>query len=221
MNNASWFCYCHSMRNKLIGVSSFIIAALMVATPAFASTLNRQLDQGMSGADVSAVQSFLAKDASLYPQGLVTGFFGPLTAQAVSNFQSRNGIAVVGRVGPITMAALNAQIDGGISGVDRTVPIISGIHLSVGTNSTTISWNTDELTRGTVYSQNSPLSMTEDTTLSKGSIGGTPTTDNMLAVSHAVTIYNLQSGTTYYYSIDTFDASGNETMTWPTTFRTN
>src|SRR6185436_11962914 len=82
----------------------------MVALPlvASAATLDRQLEFGMSGSDVSTLQTFLALDTSIYPQGLVTGYFGPLTRAAVINFQAKNGIATVGRVGPITLVALNS-----------------------------------------------------------------------------------------------------------------
>ena len=62
-------------------VSGMVIAVatlFVVATPAFvfADTFNRELSFGMSGSDVSVLQTYLAHDASIYPQGLVTGYFG-------------------------------------------------------------------------------------------------------------------------------------------------
>src|SRR3989338_7152445 len=92
------------------GVAAFVVVLFSAAVIAPAATLNRQLQVGMSGSDVSALQTFLAADVTLYPQGLVTGYFGNLTKAAVSNFQSRNGISPVGRVGPVTLAVLNAQM---------------------------------------------------------------------------------------------------------------
>src|SRR5258708_8343637 len=41
--------------------------------------LIRNLKQGMTGADVSALQAILAADPTIYPEGSVTGFFGKLT----------------------------------------------------------------------------------------------------------------------------------------------
>jgi len=68
-----------------------------LAFTANAATLTRQLELGMRGDDVSSLQTFLAQDVTIYPQGLVTGYFGSLTKSAVSNFQARNGISTVGR----------------------------------------------------------------------------------------------------------------------------
>jgi hypothetical protein len=70
--------------------------------------LARELRQGMSGEDVKALQELLAADPDIYPEGSVTGFFGPLTAKAVMKFQQKNGLETVGNVGPKTRARLNA-----------------------------------------------------------------------------------------------------------------
>jgi len=67
-------------------------------------TLTRPLDLGVTGADVTSLQQFLAA------QGLLTvaptGYFGPLTAQVVLAFQKANDIEAVGIVGPLTRAKL-------------------------------------------------------------------------------------------------------------------
>jgi peptidoglycan hydrolase-like protein with peptidoglycan-binding domain len=79
-------------------------------------TLIHGLSQGMSGADVTTLQTILAADPSVYPSGLITGFFGAQTAQAVKNFQKKNGLEAVGNVGPKTLAKLNEEIsDFGLS----------------------------------------------------------------------------------------------------------
>jgi len=57
--------------------------------------------------DVSFLQSFLASHDAVYPEKLVTGHFGKLTASAVSAFQSLYGLPSVGRVGPLTLQKLN------------------------------------------------------------------------------------------------------------------
>ena len=68
--------------------------------------ITRTLSFGSTGTDVSCLQKFLASDTSIYPRGLVTGYFGSLTRQAVILFQAAHKIAKVGIVGPITRRAL-------------------------------------------------------------------------------------------------------------------
>ncbi len=73
--------------------------------------LIKNLKQGMSGDDVKLLQETLAADPTVYPEGLVTGYFGQLTAKAVKNFQKKHGISQTGTVGPQTMAKLNRELD--------------------------------------------------------------------------------------------------------------
>ena len=51
---------------------------------------------GIRSAQVTILQTLLAKDQSIYPEGLVTGFYGSLTVRAVQRFQERYGIATSG-----------------------------------------------------------------------------------------------------------------------------
>lgn len=203
--------------NKKIGLIA--ATALIVAVPlfAYADTLNRQLEVGSRGSDVSALQSFLAGDATLYPQGLVTGYFGFLTKAAVSNFQSRNGIPAVGRVGPLTLAALNIQMGGSANGM--VAPAIGNVSVNAARNSATINWSTNESARGLVYYSSSPLT-TYERTNSVDVSGNTAMTDNNLRASQSVSISGLQANTTYYYLVYTTDQDGNVSVTWPTSFMT-
>ncbi len=192
-----------------------------MAAPLFASaeTLNRQLEVGMSGADVSALQSFLAQDATLYPQGLVTGYFGLLTKAAVANFQARNGLPAVGRVGPMTLPVLNAQMAGGTGG-DDIVANISNVNASAGSTGATVSWNTSESAKGVVYYSSSPLVQHEGWNF-VGVSGGAAMTDTSLRTSQSVSISNLQANTTYHYLVYATDQAGNVSVTVPATFRTS
>ena len=56
---------------------------------AYLTQLNllRQMRQGMSGDDVKALQTILAAQPDVYPEGLITGYYGPLTSKAVKNYQ--------------------------------------------------------------------------------------------------------------------------------------
>ena len=74
--------------------------------------LTRQLREGMRNADVMLLQELLATDPEIYPEGLVTGYFGPLTKAAVRKFQKKAGIEQVGIVGPKTTAKINNLLEG-------------------------------------------------------------------------------------------------------------
>ncbi len=72
--------------------------------------LIRSLRQGMSGDDVKALQAILAADTSIYPEGMITGFYGRLTSEAVKRFQKKYGIEMLGFVGPKTIKKLNEEV---------------------------------------------------------------------------------------------------------------
>lgn len=83
--------------------------------------LTRTLQLGMRGEDVELLQKILATDSDIYPEGLVTGYFGPLTQNAVKNFQKIAGLDQVGNVGPQTMERLNQLLTEG-AGKSGKVP---------------------------------------------------------------------------------------------------
>jgi hypothetical protein len=209
---------------RKLTLSIMAIAALFMFSLAYtasAATLYRQLQQGMSGSDVSDLQTFLAADASVYPQGLVTGYFGSLTAAAVSRFQAKNGISVVGRVGPITMAAINAQMGNGSVGFDRSAPAISSLGITTTNNSATLNWNTSENASAVVYYATTPISMLESSATQGVTIGGASLlVHSDLRASHSATLTSLSPNTTYYYVVYVRDGSGNETVSLPATFVT-
>ncbi|MBX4210490.1 peptidoglycan-binding protein [Candidatus Parcubacteria bacterium] len=74
------------------------------------STLLTTLKQGSQGDNVKVLQALLAADPSVYPEGRITGFFGPATARAVKKFQKQNGLEQVGNVGPKTLERLNTLL---------------------------------------------------------------------------------------------------------------
>ncbi|MBI2086890.1 MAG: peptidoglycan-binding protein [Candidatus Zambryskibacteria bacterium] len=64
--------------------------------------ITRALAKGATGDDVKQLQEFLKTIPGVYPEGLVTGYFGPLTEQAVRRLQEKEGIEAIGIVGPRT-----------------------------------------------------------------------------------------------------------------------
>ena len=209
-------------KNSILEIGIITLAFFALSFPFFtnAATLDRQLEQGMTGSDISTLQIFLAQDKEIYPQGLVTGYFGPLTFAAVSNFQSRNGISTVGRVGPITLAAINDRMSGGIpqSGADVYAPNINNIYINRSNNTATFSWTTNEVSKGVVYYSTSPL-ITYEYPHTVNVSGNTAMTDTSYRNTQNVYVTGLQANITYYYMLYVTDASGNVTVTLPATFQ--
>jgi hypothetical protein len=215
------------MNKKLVFMGASV---LLIVAPLFAlaETFNRQLELGMSGSDISTMQSFFAEDPSLYPQGLVTGYFGFLTKSAVSNFQDRHGIEAVGRVGPQTLPVLNAQYANrsGLGG-DVYAPVMWNVQTVTASDRAVITWNTSELVRGKVYYSTSPIRISNifDVT---GVNSGEPVVSGVLApydgvarTSHSVTITGLSPNTVYYYLAVSVDGMANTSISLPAYFRTN
>lgn len=69
--------------------------------------LDARLKIGSGGEDVRILQKILASDPTLYPEGLITGFYGSLTETAVKRFQAKLKLEQVGVVGPQTLAMIN------------------------------------------------------------------------------------------------------------------
>lgn len=68
------------------------------------------MQPGTEGEQVKLLQTLLSTDPSLYPEGKITGYYGPATRRAIERFQRREGLESVGSVGPRTRAALNKWI---------------------------------------------------------------------------------------------------------------
>lgn len=86
-----------------------------IAPPGTSKKYNfiKPLSRGSRGAEVTALQEFLARFPDVYPNGQATGYYGALTEQAVKLFQVKYGIASsktagYGLVGPKTRAKLNS-----------------------------------------------------------------------------------------------------------------
>ena len=74
----------------------------------YCSVFSGDLYYGMTSSEVKCLQQFLANlGPNIYPEGLITGYFGPLTQAAVKRYQSLQGIITTGYFGPLTMAKVN------------------------------------------------------------------------------------------------------------------
>lgn len=89
----------------------------------------KNLSFGMSSEDVRRLQTLLASDRDVYPEGTVSAYYGSLTQKAVGRFQTKYGVATpsdagYGNVGPKTRAKLQ-EVFGGV-GSATPAPVSSG-----------------------------------------------------------------------------------------------
>ncbi|MFH1714083.1 MAG: peptidoglycan-binding protein [Candidatus Nealsonbacteria bacterium] len=97
--------------------------------------LAKRLRRGMTGEDVKLLQEILSTDSEIYPEGLVTGYFGPLTERAVIRFQKKMGVEQVGLVGPKTLSKINELLKEGAGSSGKVPPgllIAPGIKKKIG-----------------------------------------------------------------------------------------
>jgi|GEM_PF-731795 len=226
--------------NKNTSRKSIILGGVLATTLAGAffgiqiayAAITSQMDLGDRNAEVTELQTYLAANASIYPEGLITGYFGQLTKAAVERFQTAQGIVSsgtpastgYGRVGPTTMARINSLMGSGGGPVSwDTVPVLSNPVVTVTNTSATFTWTTNEPTQGQVYWDEIPLRSDEATgPRQQPFVSGALALDaGGLQTNHTVTVSNLQANRTYHYLVRSFDSVGNGSMIWPTSFRTN
>lgn len=97
---------------KIILVAVGGILALLPAASVGAQSIyfSKTLKRGSFGDEVKQLQEFLKTMPDVYPEGLVSGYFGTLTEKAVKRFQGKYEIEQVGIVGPKTRAKLSDLI---------------------------------------------------------------------------------------------------------------
>ena len=198
--------------------------------------LIKQLRRGMTGDDVKLLQEFLVTDLDIYPEGLITGYFGPLTERAVKKLQERMCLDQVGNVGPKTLSKINELLTEGAgssgkippglliapgiqkklcatSTPDTIVPVISDVMATSTTATTTqIKWLTKELSNSKVwYSTSTLIVVATSTSIASSS-------DYVL--NHAITLSDLTATTTYYYLVTSADKSGNTATATEKSFTT-
>jgi len=201
---------------------AIVAAAVLVLALVFAGVANAAvtttLDPGDSGTQVAELQTFLAANPAVYPEGLITGYYGPLTTAAVQRFQCANGIVCsgapettgYGRVGPLTLAAVSGT--GGPDMGDVSAPIIYPAAVAVTNNSATISWVTSEAAYSRVmYATGWPFLYASAPSVSAQGFTLVP----------SVALTGLSPNTTYFFVRESMDSTGNAQWTVGEQFRTN
>ena len=100
-----------------------LLLMLALAIPAQAAVV---LEIGSRGSDVIKVQKRLIQYD--YLDGQADGRYGEATRNAVRRFQRNNGLAVDGRVGPDTAAALGVSLSGGSRSSGGAAGFVSADH---------------------------------------------------------------------------------------------
>lgn len=203
------------------GAFAFVyFLTVAIAEAAVLEPINTQLDFGARGNEVTKLQMFLSTDRGIYPEGLVTGYYGALTQKAVAQFQIYHNLPPVGRVGPLTRATINSAI--AVSGgVDVRSPIFLSSNVQAGQTNAIVNWTTTEAARGKVYYDVFTVRPNEtDRPMMEPLVSGAVIVTPGMAASQSVTLTGLQPSTTYSYVIVSVDAAGNVSITTPATFRT-
>lgn len=109
---------------KTLVLTLFIASVYFLATknPYFISNINKitknikptpnqlisaGLQVGSTGEDVKIIQTALRLDETIYPSGIVSGYYGELTKQAVKNFQKKLGLNKSGSIDADTANKFN------------------------------------------------------------------------------------------------------------------
>lgn len=225
----------HTLRvdTRFVGMTLAMLVFSILGIPSAHAAITSTLDIGDRGSEVTELQTYLATNASIYPEGLITGYFGQLTKAAVERFQTTQGIVSngtpattgYGRVGPRTMLMINSLLGSGSGNQSYadTSPNLSTPVIQRSKTTATFSWTTNEATQGQIYWDSVPLQFHEATVSHQQPyVSGNLVLDSGgLQTSHSVTVSNLQANTMYYYIIRGIDSAGNMSMIWPSTFRTN
>lgn len=201
------------------------VLALIGGAAAFsrAATLNpiaTTLDVGSSGQEVTNLQTFLATNSLVYPAGIVSGYYGPLTHTAVAQFQIGYGLPPVGRVGPLTLAKMNQIISSG-GALDVSAPATTGTSITTSGSVATLSWQTNEAAFGSVHYDTAPIVMQETATAhQEPQSSGQFSTETGASVPHSITLSNLAPHQLYFVILESRDLTGNISVTQPMTFVT-
>ncbi len=108
--------------------TSSSVSSVPVSSGTGCNVVSDNLQFGSSGEDVLRLQAFLSKDKSIYPEGTVTGYFGPMTEDAVQRWQAMHNIVATGTpsttgfgsVGPQTLREMKREMEMECEGGDSS-----------------------------------------------------------------------------------------------------
>lgn len=83
-----------SSPTTLMPISSTGPSSVSLSQTSF--SLTGPFEVGGRGSQVTLLQTLLARDARFYPEGILSGWYGPLTVRAVQRFQAQYGILTKG-----------------------------------------------------------------------------------------------------------------------------
>ena len=86
-------------KEAAVDIDTFAVGA-SAQSPRVCVAPARTLSRGDEGDDVANLQIFLARNATIYPEGKVTGYYGPATERAIQRLQTKYGI--LGKGSPST-----------------------------------------------------------------------------------------------------------------------
>jgi chitodextrinase len=112
--------------------------AVPATTPAIAHTFSHDLSPYSRSSEVTVLQNFLITRGYL-ASGNATGYFGPLTTQALQNFQRAQGIVTsgtpattgFGNFGPQTRQAVNSLLGSTSSGTEANQALIESLQKQI------------------------------------------------------------------------------------------
>ncbi len=100
-----------NLENKMAAIQAQMIAlqnefAQVKNALGFSALSAPTPQRGETSDEVRKVQEFLTRLPDIYPRGLVTGYFGDLTGQALLRFQAKYGVPQTGLIDPATRAKI-------------------------------------------------------------------------------------------------------------------
>jgi len=83
-------------------ISALLLLGFALTLTGLGYVVNAQVAIGSRSEEVKLIQEILKTDPNIYPEGYVTGYYGPLTSNAVKKLQKRCGLPETGVIDPDT-----------------------------------------------------------------------------------------------------------------------
>lgn len=207
------------------------------------------LQEGMSGSDVRALQEMLAKDRSIYPEGKITGYYGKHTREAVKRYLKKHGSLPK----PCEVYDNSKTWNNGVGwgsykekpgkgrGRDHDDddedddhykrvknPCVPGSGTTTPPTTDTTAPTISSIAVASITSTGASITFTTNeqaiTRLFVGTTSPVGTTTSVwqdaLSTTHTASLTGLTANTVYYYVVEAKDAAGNKTLSAQGSFTT-